>query len=466
MLVYFKTKRFKVYLGIALSIFIALPVSAAFFYLATPPDSLCDLAPENQTVFYVHFNINTRHLIGNRAYHFLKDHWPREELSKLYAKYPAYELFKYNFNVDALDAIDEFSIVFLKDGEEMALNPVVIYRFKPSFSPPIIITGKKGESRLYGRLLDNSTAVISLKENLLQEFSAPTRQPFLKLISFPQYINNNFLDGYATDIFLAGFLPVNNYFSFLEKETIKKNERINFSARNLKNLISFEVRVPVVKNEESRLFEDRFSSFVNFLSPEAGLSAFFNLETDSGVQKFFEPNNISFIEKRNRTQIYFRGPQFSPDLFWDDFKNNLARAFPEEKEMILPDKTKAIEYIMNPDRFFADQEQINNFILNKVVVDRADLSPEDRERAWAFNDRFVILGNNINFVKKIIGNYYLNLREKKIAENFLILKTRCLPLNSQKIVFYNFSSQEWLKGLIMGAVFSDNSLFWGGCFFY
>jgi len=463
---YFKTKKFKIYLGLTLFIFIVLPVLAGFFYLATPPDTLRDLAPKDQTVFYAHFNVNTRHLIGNRAHHFLKDHWPERELTQLYAKYPIYELFKYNFNAATLDALDDFSLILLKDEREGSLNPIVMYHFKSSFSSPTILTGKKGENQLYSRLLDNRIAIVALKENLLNEFLSPSHPPLSKIISPSQYISNNFLNGYATNNFLMSISPSNNYFSFLEKEDIQKVGQIKFSGRNLKNLVSFEARVLDVGNEEIRLFEDRFSNFIEFLSPRPGLSVFFNIEIDTGVRKFFGLDNISLIDGDNKAQIYLRGPQFSPNLFWEDFKNNLARAFPEEKTMFLPDKTNTIEYIMNPDRFYAEKEEIKDFTLNKIIIDRPDLSSKDRERAWAFNDRFVILGNNINFVKNIINNYYFNSQDKRFVKDSLILKTRCVPLDSKKIIFYNFPAQGWFKKLIAGMILSDNSLLWSGCFSY
>ncbi len=462
MLAYFKTKRFKIYLGLALSIFIVLPVLAGFFYLATPIDNLRDLTPKDQTIFYAHFNVNTRHLIGNRAYHFLKDHWPEKELTQLYARYPIYELFKYNFNVAILDALDDFSLVLLKDEKDGTINPIVMYHFKSSFSSPTIVTGEKRDNQVYSRLLDNRIAVIGLKENLLNEFLSPAHSPFSKIISPLQYVSNDFLNGYATN----NILPSNNYFSFLGKESVQKIGQIKFRARNLKNLIFFEARVFDVGNEEVRLFEDHFSNFVNFLSPRPGLASFFNIEIDSSIRIFLGLNNASLIDGDNGAQIYLRGPQFSPNLFWEDFKNNLARAFPEEKTILLPDKTKTIEYIMNLDRFSAEKEQVEDFTLNKIIINRPDLSSKNRERAWAFNDHFVILGNNINFVKNIINNYYLNSQDKRFVKDLLILKTRCVPLDSKKIIFYNFPAQGWFKKLIAGMVLSDNSLLWGGCFSY
>lgn len=190
--------------------------------------------------------------------------------------------------------------ILVKDGE-----PILIYKFKSNFANFPLILGRQKGSKIFYRFFHPQIVALALDQKIIDE-----------LILKPNSIS--FYPGFAQGFFRLNGLTLGRFNFYFRDQKIFLKGQING--------LSFS----------STLYEqiDYFFHLASQLPNENFLFAFLN-------QNNFPPLAIEKILKRK-----------------------LAYYYPEEVERILPDQSKIIELVANPNYFEFQKEKLNGFEIN------------------------------------------------------------------------------------------------------
>jgi len=243
----------------------------------------------------------------------------------------------------------------LKLIDEMAVfyfenQPVIIYKYRPHFANFSLILGGKDRPKIFYRVFDSKTVALTTEPNVLEKIFVKSNKISSGNFSFGKFFNG----------------------------LIKNNQiKANFN----QDKIVFQFQLPSISSEQA--LEQKIELLLkNFSSLDLG-------------------NFVIAIQNKNNLTI---------QQIEEIVKKRMAYLFPKEVERSLPDGSKVIELVANPELF--------EFERKSNLVDLA------------------ILKNNShfpNFVLAVHKNYIIFTNKEKFLDEYSVNNNECIFQGAEEI---------------------------------
>lgn len=394
----------KKFLILTVLIIFLLLLGASFFYFCWSKDNLIKFVPEN-TVFYAHFDFNIYHWSGKKANIFFQNKWPDKFFREIgLEKY--WSLFRCNLNPQILAGIQELAFLIVENKTKNQFQPLLIYKFQPAFADMSFVLCRKDDFQVRYQFLDSDKRIVLLS---LAEIDLPIgnfrSSHSQNKFKFENFLANNFLNGFVSQKFLE------------EKILLKRinEEYLVFSGKLNNQKIYFQFDGTFQNSSSLGLIDSNFleQSFKFF--PEKVDFVFWNFDFLSSksllLTNIVNSQSLTFLKNRNNLFfnrdgsliIIFSRENESVEYLEDEIKKSLAYFFPKKEIRILPDKSRIVELIADPNIFDFSAESFGPFEIRFLKI-----TEETAQFAMAVGDNFILISNDLIFLREIIEQYLKN----------------------------------------------------------
>lgn len=424
-------------------------LAGLFFFFSPPTDTIINFLPQD-SLAYLHLSFNPLHFTGYQASRFFYKNWPARALESLFAENPSWQVLKYNFSKDFISYLQEFGFVLYESDNRVL--PLFIYRLKPALSNlSLVLAGPRGV--VYSYWLSSTLVVLSPEKiNNLKFIGSSSIFADLKKRSslFSQnfgrlYFNLPKAEVLGQEFFILKDFSEGNYFNlflkngkiFFKSQASKNSDQI--LTKNDKEFIK-NIFLPV--NDEYLLFYNKEA-----LSPEI----FQQLTKDLILPRFlrsFYPQ--IFIFSRSGFVFSTKRPNnFSLERLENILKNELSYLLPREAKVVLPDGSRAVEFLADPNVFQFEWQDFNQLRLAKIS---SLIRPDDF--GLVYDKDFLFFGQGFKFLENFLKKY-----QNKIA--FLPIRDCWQEKTDQALIY--FSENKGLLLAVFRVVPSFKIYFLEGC---